>query len=140
MWHKMFKAKKGKKLFMKAFGNMPEGERQEIIDQYMADSKKRKLSVSDSVNIANEEVAAAYAEEIVNHPRDIGGQMEEIRALKAHLRTIRFAVHDADKGDFDAYGGYGEFRKRHMGRLTLANDGVEVDAIYAEMQNQYGLS
>ena len=64
----MFKAKKAKKLFMKAYGNMPEGERQEIIDQYKDDSKKRGLSVSDSVNIANEEVAAAYAEEIFNSP------------------------------------------------------------------------
>ena len=80
------------------------------------------------------------ADEIVNNPKDMSGQTEEIKALKSHLRSIRFVVHDADKSDFDVYGGYGEFRKNHMGKLTLANDGAEIDPIYAELQNQYGLS
>ena len=70
MWHRMFKSKRAKKLFMKAFLNIDEVTKQEAIDRYIADCKEKKLSVSDSINIANEEVAAAYAEELF-HEADV---------------------------------------------------------------------
>ena len=67
MFHKMFKSSKVKKLFMEAWNNTPEAKRQEVIDKYMAELKQNKeLSAAERINISNEEVAAAYAQELFN--------------------------------------------------------------------------
>ena len=69
MFHKMFKSSKVKKLFMEAWNNTPEAKRQEVIDKYMAELKQNKeLSAAERINISNEEVAAAYAQELFNSP------------------------------------------------------------------------
>ncbi len=71
MFHKIFKDNKGNRMFMKlylkAFNNLREETKKEVIDSYTEKYKKMGYAASDVINITNEEVAAAYAEEIFNH-------------------------------------------------------------------------
>ena len=69
VFHKMFKSSKVKKLFMEAWNNTHETKRQEVIDKYMTELKKnQELNTAERINISNEEVAAAYAQELFNSP------------------------------------------------------------------------
>ena len=69
VFHKMFKSSKVKKLFMEAWNNTPEAKRTEVTQAYMAFLKENTdLGIAERVNISNEEVAAAYAQELLNSP------------------------------------------------------------------------
>ena len=69
VFHKMFKSSKVKKLFMEAWNNTPEAKRTEVTQAYMAHLKENTdLGIAERVNISNEEVAAAYAQELFNSP------------------------------------------------------------------------
>ena len=56
------------KKFMQAWNNIDPQKRQSVIDRYMAELEKRGKSLPDRINESNEEVAAAYAEELFNFP------------------------------------------------------------------------
>ena len=64
----MFKSSKIKRLFMQAWNNIDEGKRQSVINRYMAELEKYDTTLGERIDIANEEVAAAYAEEVFNNP------------------------------------------------------------------------
>ena len=68
VFHKMFRSSKIKRLFMQAWNNIDEGKRQSVINRYMSELKKYDTTLGERIDIANEEVAAAYAEEIFNNP------------------------------------------------------------------------
>ena len=68
VFHKMFRSPKVKRLFMQAWNNIDEGKRQSVINRYMSELKKYDTTLDERIDIANEEVAAAYAEEVFNNP------------------------------------------------------------------------
>ncbi len=80
------------------------------------------------------------ATEIVNNPA-IGGELvTELRRIKRHIRDTKIKIPSGRKGDFDVFGGFEAFRRKHWGRLTLTNDGIDVDTIYPEFQELFGKS
>ena len=82
--------------------------------------------------------SVSIAGELMMYEKDISGYTERIKEIKKHIRGINLKIHDQDKVGFDAFGGYGEFRKRNLGRLRLGKEGAEVDVVYAELRNTYG--
>ena len=86
------------------------------------------------------EIVQSIAREVAYNPKNVGGEAELLREIKAEIRGSKMAVHEADKtsGEFDRYGGYGAFRQSNFGKFMLANDGIQVDAKYEELRNQYG--
>ena len=78
------------------------------------------------------------AEEIVGSPKIKGEVIDTISAIKKHLKGIRIKIPKFNKGDFDAIGGFENFRKKHMGKLLLANDGLAIDTLYPELQELFG--
>lgn len=93
----------------------------------------------DAYERAFEEIES-IAEELVYNPKNLGSVADDFREMKNHIRSIRFKVQDRDKPEFGIYGGFGTFRKEHMGKLTLANNGISVDSVYMELQGLYGTS
>ena len=84
------------------------------------------------------EAVLRLADDLVANEKDSSGYTEQMREIQKHIREIELQVHDRDKGDFDSYGGYEQFRKKNFGKLKLGTRGVEVDSAYAELQNLYG--
>ena len=60
----------------------------------------------------------------------------DYRQLRDYLKKTPLAISDADKADVP--GGFGEFRKAHMGRLRLTQDGLSVDTAYMELNADSG--
>lgn len=79
------------------------------------------------------------AAEIVNHPSITGELADNLREIKQHLRKTRIKIPQDNKGDFDAVGGFENFRRRHIGSFILANDGLDVDVLYSELQELFGV-
>ena len=94
-------------------------------------------TTDDAFERAYEEVAD-LADELVYNPKIAGGIVEDLKEMKSYIRGIKFKIQDRDKPEFDIYGGFGEFRKRHMGKITLTNSGISVDSVYMELQGLYG--
>ena len=88
VFHKMFKSTKIKKLFMQAWNNIDENKRQTVIDRYMKELKKYDNTLGEKIAITNEEVAAAYAEEVFNNPEVWSYVLSEEPSLKD--RVIAF--------------------------------------------------
>lgn len=69
MFHKLFQDKSAKKLFRQAYDAVPDARRAEIEQLYTEKyTKLNKFSEREIQDIGDEEVAAAYAEEIFNTP------------------------------------------------------------------------
>ena len=88
------------------------------------------------------DIIHTLAREVAYNPKNVGGEAQVLSEIKREIRGTKMSVHEADKtsGEFDKYGGYGEFRKRLFGKVNLANGGVGVDTKYMELQNLYGKS
>ncbi len=56
--------------------------------------------------------------------------------LRDYLKKTPLTISDVDKADVP--GGFGEFRKAHMGRLRLTQDGLSVDTAYMELNADFG--
>ena len=106
------------------------------------EASKLALNGSETGFEAAYDIIHTLAREVAYNPKDVGGEAELLAEIKREIKGSRLAVHEADKtsGEFDKYGGYGAFRKSHLGKFMLANDGTQVDAKYAELQNLYGES
>ena len=113
--------------------------RSEIRYDFLRAIKIMSEATGDSYEQAFEEIVR-IADELSNNPKIPDNVLGDLKEMKNHIRGIKFRVHDIDKPEFDRYGGFGEFRKRHMGKLTLANDGISVDSVYKELQGLYGTS
>ena len=92
---------------------------------------------AEAFDKAYEEILGV-AEELVYNPKNLGSVANDFMEMKNYIRGIKFKVQDRDKPEFGIYGGFGEFRKKHMGKLTLANNGISVDSVYMELQGLYG--
>ena len=62
------------------------------------------------------------------------GVDEDLKAIKAELRTARVNVDDAIKGDITDYG---QFKKRNFGKIRFSNEGLPVDVVYMELAEKY---
>ena len=106
------------------------------------EATKLALNGSETGFEAAYDIIHTLAKEVAYNPKDVGGEAEQLAEIKREIRGTKLSVHEADKtsGEFDIYGGYGEFRKRLFGKVNLVNDGVGVDSKYIELQNLYGES
>ena len=69
VWHKMFKSKRIKALFNSALNNIDPGKRAEVKETYIQHLRELGGRTEAEIeNISDEEVAAAYAEELFNNP------------------------------------------------------------------------
>lgn len=99
-----------------------------------------------ALNGIDEGLEAAYniihtlAREVAYNPKRLTGEAVILDSIQKQIKGIRMSVSDADKtsGEFTEYGGYNEFRKRHLGKFILANEGTKVDVQYQELQELYG--
>lgn len=105
--------------------------------EFLAAAETMLESREDSLDRAYQKIEA-LAEELTYNEKASGALAEELADVKRHIKEITFAVKDQDKGEFDSYGGFGEFRKQHFGKIKIANDGTSVDSSYGELQNLYG--
>ena len=62
------------------------------------------------------------------------GVDEDLKAIKAELRTARIKVDDAIKNDITDYG---QFKKRNFGKIRFSNEGLPVDVVYMELAEKY---
>ena len=88
MWHRIFMSRRGKKLFMTAYNEMPEDKRAEVEKRYADEMGELGYGEETSKKIAREEVAAAYAEELFNNPEVWEYVLSEEPSLKD--RVISF--------------------------------------------------
>ena len=108
----------------------------------LLEATKLALNGTDEGFEAAYELIHTLAKEVAYNPKDAGGDAQLLAEIKREIRGTRMSVHETDKtsGEFDSYGGYGAFRKSHLGKFMLANDGVQADVLYAELQDLYGKS
>jgi hypothetical protein len=108
----------------------------------MFEATKLALNGSETGFEAAYDIIHTLSREVAYNPKDLGGEAELLAEIKREIRGTKMFVHEADKtsGEFDGYGGYGTFRKSHLGKFMLANDGVAADVKYGELQNLYGES
>lgn len=78
----------------------------------------------DNMVMAFQDIAA----DVINDA-EVWTQSEDYKNLVTYLRTQPIAVSEDIKTDIH----YAEFRKAHMGTLNLANAGLPVDVVYAEI-------
>ena len=113
--------------------------RKQFLDLTLEAVKFMTDTSGESIGRVNDMVIET-ATEIVNNPA-IGGELvDELRNIKKHIKDTRIKIPSGRKGDFDIVGGFDAFRKKHWGRLTLTNDGIDVDSIYPEFQELFGKS
>lgn len=93
----------------------------------------------DVFNRLNEMVLDT-ATEIANNPAISGDLVDELRNIKRHIKDTRIKIPSVQKGDFDIFGGFEAFRRKHFNRLTLTKDGLDVDSVYPELQELFGYS
>ena len=78
------------------------------------------------------------ADEIVQNASVLNDEMyQEYKGLRDYLRTTRMTLGAANRNDLSGYESYNEFRKKHMGKLRLVNDGTPVDVVYQELASMY---
>ena len=53
------------------------------------------------------------------------------------MRNTAISIEDMYKGDFDAVGGWNDFRKRNFGRMNITKDGMSVDSLYQELSDTF---
>ncbi len=69
VWHKMFKSSRIKALFNSALNNIDPGKRAEVKEMYIQHLRELEAYTEEEIeSISDEEVAAAYAEELFNNP------------------------------------------------------------------------
>lgn len=111
--------------------------RVQFLDIALEVVKSMQNSDGEILNRVNEQILET-ASEIVNNPAISGELVDELRKIKRHIKDIRIKIPNGRKGDFDIFGGFEAFRRKHFNKLTLTNDGVDVDAIYPELQELFG--
>lgn len=79
------------------------------------------------------------AKEIASEPKGTSQIEADIKAIRKHLKGSNIKIPKNNKGDFDTVGGFEKFRKKHMGSFILANEGLHIDSLYAELQELFGL-
>lgn len=62
---------------------------------------------------------------------------EQYKDLRKQIREHKISLSDQDKEDLAAAGGYNQFRKKYFGKIKLGNDGIPVDSLYMELNDQY---
>ena len=83
--------------------------------------------------------AQSIAKDILSEVSVLNDDMyREYSDLRNYLRTTKIHVPQELWGDLDSEGGYNEFRKRNMGRLSLSStEGRGIDDVYQELSYDY---
>ena len=93
-------------------GTMEYDEAQSIITEVARD-------IIENVSVLNDAMYKQYSE------------------LRNTMRNTAISIDDRYKGDFDAVGGWNDFRKRNFGRMNITNDGMSIDKLYQELSDSY---
>lgn len=89
----------------------------------------------DALRSRAEDVAGRMLEQSVRENRET---YEEYGRLRDYLRKTKIRVPRSLWSEFEQFGGYNNFRKGNMGRLSLSStDGMSVDSVYRELSEQY---
>ncbi len=113
--------------------------RMQFFDLVYEAVKQNTKQDGDVFNRLNEMVLET-ATEIANNPAISGDLVDELRNIKRHIKDTKIKIPSGQKGDFDIFGGFEAFRRKHFNRLTLTNDGIDVDSVYSEFQELFGRS
>ena len=63
---------------------------------------------------------------------------EDANEVLKHLRTMRVSLDDVQKAEAAYYfGSFNNFRKKNMGRIIIANDGLPLDSAWQELAELY---
>lgn len=83
--------------------------------------------------------AQSIARDVLSEVSVLNDDMyREYSDLRNYLRTTKVMVPQELWGDLDSEGGYNEFRKRNMGRLSLSStEGRSIDDVYQELSYDY---
>ena len=80
--------------------------------------------------------ARGIAREILGSAYFFSDESRDIREeLRDYLRQNRLKISDELRGDM---ADFADFRRRNMGTLRLANEGLPIDTAYMELQNMFG--
>ncbi len=111
-----------------------------------ADITKRLQELYDGMAAGGEQAlpanlyrdAAGIAVDIVRESRHLNDELaQRYKGLRDTLRTTRITLAAEDR--LSVAEGYGDFRKRFMGRLRLVNEGgIGVDRMYETLRADYG--
>lgn len=83
--------------------------------------------------------AQSIAGDVLNEVSVLNDDLyREYSDLRQFLRTTKMKVPQELWGDLDSEGGYNEFRKRNMGRLSMSStEGRAVEDVYQELSYEY---
>ena len=80
--------------------------------------------------------ARGIAREILGSAYFFSDESREIReGIRDYLRQNRLKISDELRGDM---ADFADFRRRNMGTLRLANEGLPIDTAYMELQDRFG--
>ncbi|MFA5527764.1 MAG: hypothetical protein WC996_04040 [Peptostreptococcales bacterium] len=78
------------------------------------------------------------AREIIENASILNDAMyRQYSELRNTMRNTAISIDDRYKGDFDAVGGWNDFRKRNFGRMNTTSDGMSIDKLYQELSDSY---
>ncbi len=127
MWHKLFSAAgkngKTKRLLMKAWENTSLEKRRELRQRYLEEYVKRgwKHREFDASGITEEEVAAAYAEEVFNNPDSWEYLLSEEPSLGERILQffgLRKKIYKSDKNLHDAADQWLRYYKKLFDKIS----------------------
>lgn len=83
-------------------------------------------------------IITEVARDIIENASVLNDAMyKQYSELRNTMRNTAISIDDRYKGDFDAVGGWNEFRKRNFGRMNITNDGMSIDKLYQELSDSY---
>jgi hypothetical protein len=78
------------------------------------------------------------AREIIENTSILNDAMyRQYSDLRNTMRNTAISIDDRYKGDFDAVGGWNEFRKKNFGRMNITSDGMAIDKLYQELSDTH---
>ncbi|NLD50676.1 MAG: hypothetical protein GX660_26335 [Clostridiaceae bacterium] len=140
-----FKLTKGVKLDEKSVRRLSKSILKDYGSKYSATEFETKLySVYMGMVNGDMEYEDAHsiitevAREVVENASVLNDAMyKQYSDLRNTMRNTAISISDRFKGDFDAVGGWNDFRKKNFGRINITNDGMGIDSLYQELSDLY---
>ena len=140
-----FKLTKGVKLDEKAVRGLAKAILKDYSSKYSSAELETKLYNvymgmvnSDMEYDEAQTIITEVARDIIENASALNDAMyKQYSDLRNTMRNTAIAIDDKYKGDFDAVGGWNDFRKKNFGRMNITNDGMSIDSLYQELSDLY---
>lgn len=140
-----FKLTKGVKLDEKAVRRLAKAILKDYSSKYSSSELEVKLynvymgMVNGTMEYDEaQSIITEVARDIIENASVLNDAMyKQYSELRNTMRNTAISIDDRYKGDFDAVGGWNDFRKRNFGRMNITNDGMSIDKLYQELSNSY---